>query len=60
MSAHVIADQSADGWNVTVTGADSVTVQTHGTEIRIIVDPDDVETTPLNVALAGGGKPASA
>lgn len=50
--AHVIADRTPDGWNVTVTGADSVTVQTSGSRIRIEVEPDEDEGTPLQVALA--------
>lgn len=53
--AHIVADQSDSGWNVTVSGREKVTVQTSGNEIRITVDPDEDEspksTTPLDVSL---------
>ncbi len=52
MSAHIVADRTTDGWNVTVTEGDTVTVQTNGPEIRIIVDPDEPDAAqPLTVAL---------
>ncbi len=53
MSAHISADQSDDGWNVTVTGADSVTVRTSGDAVLIEVHPDEPEGKPLDVALVG-------
>lgn len=51
MSAHIVADRTADGWNITVLEGDSVTVQTNGAEIRITVDPDDGAAKPLEVTL---------
>lgn len=57
MSAHISADQTADGWIVTVEGVESVTITTSASGIAVSFSPDDDEHgRPLEVAL---GQPKS-
>lgn len=58
MSAHISADQTADGWVVTVEGVESVTVTTSASGVAVTFSPDDDDHhgKPLDVAL---GQPKS-
>jgi hypothetical protein len=53
MSARIVVEQTADGWNVTVTNGENVVVRTAGARVTVAVVPDDDDTTtqPLDVTL---------
>ena len=51
MSAEVVIQQTADGWNVHIIHADDVVVRTVGPRITVAVVPDET-TKPLDVTLA--------
>ncbi len=58
--AHVVIDQTDEGWIVAADGDDRVNVTTAGDSIRVEVVPadgDGPKATPLDVSL--GGAPAT-
>ena len=53
MTAVVTVEQTATGWHVVATGADTVTVDTDGADVVVRAHPDEPEAdAPLQVALA--------
>lgn len=57
MSAEVVVNQTADGWDVHITDAEDVVVRTIGKRITVAIIPDDdAAEEPLRVTL---GQPES-
>ena len=52
MSAVVLIEETAKGWDVTVTDGDNVLIRTEGDKIYVSVAPDDDDKpSPLDVTL---------